>query len=289
MKVRPTPPASDRDGRLPALCACSHALSIFFLVLSQLTSIKNLLGRPNQRFLLFGMLGRTATGDLCLEDGDGIVTLDMEETVSRYRSAWKGPRVFSKRRADAIAARLQSYGTGMFTEGCLVLVEGEYTDEEVMRVIEMGHPPSEKRAVARSIYGHVDFLGVGATSLKDEVRHLSQLCRSRATRADKPPAAPSRLSYPQEKYDRIVKAHNAVTFIFISDLWLDHPKTLVNLRRMLEVYADAVVPPLAFILCGNFSSVPCTVGGAAGLAKYTGQSLDQPSSVHELPLTLVYR
>lgn len=48
----------------------------------QLTSIKNLLGRPNQRFLLFGMLGRTAEGDLCLEDGDGIVTLDMEETVS---------------------------------------------------------------------------------------------------------------------------------------------------------------------------------------------------------------
>ena len=148
----------------------------------------------------------------------------------------------------------------MFTESCLVLVEGEYTDEEVMRVIEMGHPPSEKRAAARSTYGHVDFLGAGATSLKDE-----------------------------EKYDRIVKAHNAVTFIFISDLWLDHPKTLVNLRRMLEVYADSVVPPLAFILCGNFSSVPCTVGGAAGLAKYTGQSLDQPSSVHELPLTLVYR
>ncbi|KAL7417965.1 putative epsilon DNA polymerase [Mrakia frigida] len=179
----------------------------------KLTSIKNLLGRPNQRFLLFGMLGRTAEGDLCLEDGDGIVTLDMEET---------------------------SFGTGMFTEGCLVLVEGEYTDEEIMKVIEMGHPPSEKRAVARSIYGHVDFLGVGATSLKDE-----------------------------EKYDRIVKAHEQVSFVFISDLWLDHPKTLVNLRRMLEVYADAVIPPLAFIFCGDFSSVPCTVGGAAGLAKYT--------------------
>lgn len=30
-----------------------------------------------------------------------------------------------------------------------MLVEGEYTDEEIMKVIEMGHPPSEKRAVAR--------------------------------------------------------------------------------------------------------------------------------------------
>jgi hypothetical protein len=30
-----------------------------------------------------------------------------------------------------------------------VLIAGEYTDEEVLRVIEMGHPPSEKRSVAR--------------------------------------------------------------------------------------------------------------------------------------------
>lgn len=39
----------------------------------------------------------------------------------------------------------------MFTEGSLVLIAGEYTDEEVLRVIEMGHPPSEKRSVARCV------------------------------------------------------------------------------------------------------------------------------------------
>jgi DNA polymerase epsilon subunit 2 len=97
-------------------------------LLAQLTSIKNLLGRPNQRFLLFGMLSRNNLNELCLEDGDGRVVLDMTDATP---------------------------GEGLFTEGCLVLIEGEYTDEETMRVIEMGHPPSEKRAVARYALHHI--------------------------------------------------------------------------------------------------------------------------------------
>jgi DNA polymerase epsilon subunit 2 len=40
-------------------------------------------------------------------------------------------------------------GEGMFTEGCMVLIEGEYTVEETVRVLAMGHPPSEKRDIAR--------------------------------------------------------------------------------------------------------------------------------------------
>ena len=40
----------------------------------------------------------------------------------------------------------------MFTEGCMVLIEGEYTIEETVRVLAMGHPPSEKRDIARSAF-----------------------------------------------------------------------------------------------------------------------------------------
>lgn len=40
-------------------------------------------------------------------------------------------------------------GEGLFTEGCMVLIEGEYTIEETIRVLAMGHPPSEKRDIAR--------------------------------------------------------------------------------------------------------------------------------------------
>jgi DNA polymerase epsilon subunit 2 len=88
----------------------------------QLTSTRNLLGRANQLFLLFGMLSRNPTGQLTLEDGEGSVILDMTDAVP---------------------------GEGLYTEGCMVLVEGEYTEQETMKVLAMGHPPSEKRDVAR--------------------------------------------------------------------------------------------------------------------------------------------
>lgn len=51
----------------------------------------------------------------------------------------------------------------------MVMIEGEYTIENTIRVLAMGHPPSEKREVARGLHGHVDFLGGGAMSQKDEV------------------------------------------------------------------------------------------------------------------------
>jgi DNA polymerase epsilon subunit 2 len=67
----------------------------------------------------------------------------------------------------------------------MVLCEGIYTDEETLSVEAIGHPPSEKREVARSvinssrsqskirmvyrsIFGHIDFLGKGATTLVEE-------------------------------------------------------------------------------------------------------------------------
>lgn len=37
---------------------------------------------------------------------------------------------------------------GLFTEGCFALVEGDYTDEEKLTVIALGHPPCERRDVA---------------------------------------------------------------------------------------------------------------------------------------------
>lgn len=58
---------------------------------------------------------------------------------------------------------------GLFTEGCFALVEGDYTDEATLAVIAIGHPPCESRDEARSIYGHIDFLGKGATTLAEDV------------------------------------------------------------------------------------------------------------------------
>lgn len=58
---------------------------------------------------------------------------------------------------------------GLFTEGACVLIEGDYTEDETFVVIAIGHPPCESREAARAIYGHVDFLGKGATTPAEDV------------------------------------------------------------------------------------------------------------------------
>ena len=63
-------------------------------------------------------------------------------------------------------------GEGFFTDGSFVLVEGEYTEEGILEIIAIGQPPCEPREIARSIYGHIDFLGKGATSLLEDVKPL---------------------------------------------------------------------------------------------------------------------
>lgn len=47
-----------------------------------LKSTKQLLGRPDQRFLLLGMLTHNKEGKMCLEDADGSVVLDYSTLVS---------------------------------------------------------------------------------------------------------------------------------------------------------------------------------------------------------------
>ncbi|PWZ02294.1 DNA polymerase epsilon, subunit B [Testicularia cyperi] len=176
----------------------------------KLTSTKNLLGRQGQRFLLFGILSTSSDGRYELEDLDGVVGLDLQDAIP---------------------------GEGIFTEGSLILVEGEYTDEERIRVFAIGHPPSENRAAARQIHAHADVLGTGAIAIKDE-----------------------------KAYKLHEEQHDDLCFVIISDLHLDHPKTLTNLRAMLQGYTDADFLPYAFILCGNFSSTPWT--GADMITKY---------------------
>jgi len=56
-------------------------------------------------------------------------------------------------------------------------VEGDYSDEETLVVIAIGHPPTERRAVARYVgltqyqsgIDNVDFLGKGATTVLEDV------------------------------------------------------------------------------------------------------------------------
>ncbi|SJX62991.1 related to DNA polymerase epsilon subunit B [Sporisorium reilianum f. sp. reilianum] len=185
----------------------------------KLTSTKNLLGRQGQRFLLFGMLSTSSDGRYELEDADGTVGLDL---------------------ADAIP------GEGIFTEGSLILVEGEYTVEERMRVFAIGHPPSETRAQARSIHAHTDFLGApqppALSSASARVAAASSSWRGA-------------MSVKEEAAFAVHEArHSDLCFVIFSDLHLDHAKTLSAFATVLQGYVDADFLPFALVLCGNFAS-----------------------------------
>lgn len=183
----------------------------------KLTSTSNLLGRPNGRFLLFGLLTSTPDGRWCLEDEDGRVELDMSETVP---------------------------GEGIFTLGSLVLVEGRYAAEEEegqkLYVHAIGHPPSEARNRARELYDHIDWTGKGVVSLKEEKSLEISLQRN----------------------------HPDVSFVVLSDLYLDVPRTFHSLRALLRGYIEAHFVPFLFVFCGNFLSENGRRKADGGLAKY---------------------
>ena len=65
-------------------------------------------------------------------------------------------------------------------------------------------------------------------------------------------------------------ANSQVSFVVLSDVWLDHPRTIPALRRLFEGYSEAVeYKPMVFILCGNF----CQRGWEAegGMKRYTSE------------------
>lgn len=179
-----------------------------------LRSTKQLLGRAGERFLLFGMLGHSKEGKLCLEDHEGSVQLDFSQ--------------------------LDQPSEGLFTEGAFALVEGDYTDEATFVVIAIGHPPCENRETARSIYGHIDFLGKGATTPQEDCRYAVRI--------------------EQELSD--------LNFFVLSDVWLDHPATLEGIRKMFDNCIEASFIPKVIVLCGNFTTRDISPASVRDAQKY---------------------
>ncbi|KAJ3314249.1 DNA polymerase epsilon subunit 2 [Blyttiomyces sp. JEL0837] len=55
--------------------------------------------------------------------------------------------------------------------------------------------------------------------------------------------------------EQIEKAATDISFVIISDVWLDQPRVMAKLRVLFQGYSEAIIP-LAFILIGNFTSTP---------------------------------
>ncbi|KAH9482742.1 DNA polymerase epsilon subunit B [Psilocybe cubensis] len=179
-----------------------------------LKSTKQLLGRAGERFLLLGMLTYNKEGKICLEDLDGFVVLDF--------------------------STLDEPGDGLFSEGCFALVEGEYTEDATLEIIAIGQPPCEPREVARSIYGHIDFLGKGSTSLLEDSQFRIRV----------------REEIPE------------LNFFFLSDVWLDHPQTLLGIQKMFDNCIENDFIPQVIVMCGNFTSKSIAHGNGRDVQRY---------------------
>lgn len=223
----------------------------------KLTQITNLLGRSGSSHLLLGLLSISPAGELSLTDPTGSIVLDLTH------------------------ARAVPENGAWFTPGMVVLVEGIYEEEEVVRGSTLGGnsgvggaiggrfigisiagPPCERREVtlglsagrgssddnnvigSNSGFGWVDFLGVGSErSQGARMRRLEARCRAASSR-------------------------QRTTMVIASEVHLDQMVTLEALRSMLATYADLPADelPMAIILLGNFASVPALTLGQGGRA-----------------------
>ena len=114
----------------------------------------------------------------------------------------------------------------------------------------------------RSIYGHIDFLGEGATTVAEDVCQASLCSLAYVT-----------LSHSQESFAHNLRQNPDLSFMCASDVWLDSPKTLRGLRKILDGYVGSGFIPLVFILCGNFTSKDVSRGSGLELVHYQGVRL----------------
>ena len=201
---------------------------------SEISLIKNVVGRDGTVFVLFGQLSKNASGDFILEDASDHIELDLTQ-------AEKTPGCF--------------YTTGMF-----VVVEGIYSAAGgnsnanndyiggVFHVSMLGHPPAERRAVTTENYGHVDFLGVHDQT-DDRVTKVTQSWQRKLAAVE--------LS---------LDAHRLV--MLGSDCFLDSSAVMAGLRKYfvgLEArLAEGEAAPLAIVMVGLFSSTALTASPAGG-------------------------
>ncbi|KAK4865628.1 hypothetical protein LT330_009061 [Penicillium expansum] len=226
----------------------------------KLTPIANLLGRSGTSHLLLGLLAISPTGDLSLVDLTGSVALDLSH------------------------ARMIPEDGAWFAPGMIVLVDGIYEEEEMVKGAALGGntgiggaiggqfvgisicgPPCERRDISLGTsnrhgsgqlsssggFGWVDFLGLGSERAQGaRMRRIQEKC----------------LRGDQEAPETI-----RLKVAIMSEVNLDNMKALDALKKVFSTYNDLSLPerPQAFILIGNFAQKAIISGGGrAGSIEY---------------------
>ena len=56
----------------------------------------------------------------------------------------------------------------------------------------------------------------------------------------------------------------------MSDVWLDHPSTFLALETVFQKCVEVGIPPLVFVLCGNFTRKGLAHGQGREIHNYQG-------------------
>ncbi|KAJ5782202.1 DNA polymerase alpha/epsilon subunit B [Penicillium paradoxum] len=205
----------------------------------KLTPIANLLGRSGTSHLLLGLLSISPTGDLSLVDLTGSVALDLSH------------------------ARMIPEDGAWFAPGMIVLVDGIYEEEEMVRGAALGGEYRNRRCdrsnrhdsgqlSSSGGFGWVDFLGMGSERAQGaRMRSIQEKCLQRDPEAV---GTPTRLK-----------------IAIMGEVNLDNMKTLDALKKVFITYNDLSLPerPQAFVLIGNFAQKAIISGGGrAGSIEY---------------------
>jgi DNA polymerase epsilon subunit 2 len=227
----------------------------------KLTPIANLLGRSGTSHLILGLLSISPTEDLSLVDLTGSLALDLSH------------------------ARMIPEDGAWFAPGMIVLVDGIYEEEEMVKGAALGGntgiggaiggqfvgisicgPPCERRDISLGTsnrhdsgqlgssggFGWVDFLGLGSERAQGaRMRRIQEKC----------------LRSELEATETTTRLKVAV----MSEVNLDNMKTLDALKKVFSTYNDLSLSerPQAFVLIGNFvQRAIISGGGRAGSIEY---------------------
>lgn len=145
--------------------------------------------------VVLGLLSQLTEGKFYIEDPTGIVPIDLSGA---------------------------QFHSGLFCDGCFVLVEGRYDDNNTFRVNGLGFPPPEMAISSRAFFGILNTWGGKENKL---------------------------LKYSPRLME-IEQSNTDATLVFLSDCWLDHPLVLEKLGILFGGYNAS--PPTAIIMMGPF-------------------------------------
>lgn len=144
--------------------------------------------------VMLGLLSKFKEGKFYLEDPTGAVPIDLSES---------------------------NFHSGLYTEGALLLAEGNYNDG-VLKVNGLGFPPLEAAASSRAYFGTQNYWGGSSPTLLKFSKRLLE-------------------------YERL---NFGASLIFLSDCWLDDSAVMEKLKKLFLGFDDS--PPIAIILMGPF-------------------------------------